>query len=331
MKRVRKLISLVLIVTMVTLNLPLAVFAGDNEALDRFKEYNKEKVSLYPYLVEMYKSGTETTVGPGQYVQLHDGREIYVGREPELTRTKYRISWRAFCGERALTETELYELLGLKDKIEEAEWANKRGKNLFYGGLIALGAGFLWLTASGNRSDAAAASPSTSAALLVAGGAFAAYFGNRMMAVKSIDYIEMYKMVKKYNLQLLTGYFDDVDTRKKQRAIEKIYDLDSLYQYEYGDLEIKDEYRGKDFALDKIRKGMTKEEVLAVYGAPYVTDNYKSLASWEYVVENQHKSNKMFDFGRLTGESFSYTIYTLYFEHNWLVDWTEQEISSSRQ
>jgi len=70
MKNVKKFISLVLIVTMVTLNLPLTVFAGENEALNRFKEYNKEKVSLYPYLVEMYKSGSETSVGPSQLGRL---------------------------------------------------------------------------------------------------------------------------------------------------------------------------------------------------------------------------------------------------------------------
>jgi hypothetical protein len=328
MKNVKKFISLVLIVTMVTLNLPLTVFAGENEALNRFKEYNKEKVSLYPYLVEMYKSGSETSVGPSQYVELHDGRTIYVGREPELTNTKYKISWRAFTGERALTETELYELLGSEDKIEEAVKANKRGKTLFYGGLIALGAGFLWLTASGNKSGTSSASPSTSAALLVAGGAFTAYFGNRMIAAKSIDYIDMYKMVQKHNRQLLAGYFNDIDLKKEMREIDKIYDLNSLYQYEYGDLEIKDEYRDKDFAVNKIEKGMAKEEVLAVCGSPYVTDSYNSLTSWEYVIENTHRSDKMFDFGRLTGESFNYTIYTLYFENDKLVDWTEQNYTS---
>ena len=328
LKRVRKLISLVLIVTMVTLNLPLTVFAGENEALNRFKEYNKEKISLYPYLVEMYKYGTETTVGPGQYAQLHDGREVYLSKEPALTKAKYKISWLAFRGDRALAETELYEILGLEDVINEAAKANKRGKNLFYAGLIALGAGFIWLTTIGNSSETPSASSTTLPAVLAAAGAFAAYFGNRMMAVKTVDYIEMYKMVQRYNLQSLAGYFDDVNVKEEIRAVDKIRDLDSLLEYEYRGLEIKDEYKGKDFDLKKIKIGMTKEEVLAVCGTPFVTSNYKSLASWEYVVENQY--NKMFDFGRLTGESFSYTIYTLYFEHDWLVDWTEQEISSEK-
>jgi hypothetical protein len=81
MKKAKKLICLVLIVTMVTLNLPLAVFAADNEALNRFMMYNKEKVILYPYLVEMYKYGSETSVGPNQEVYMPDGRTIYTGRE----------------------------------------------------------------------------------------------------------------------------------------------------------------------------------------------------------------------------------------------------------
>jgi hypothetical protein len=138
----------------------------------------------------------------------------------------------------------------------------------------------------------------------------------------------MYKMVQKHNLQLLAGHFNDVDLKKEIQEIEKVNDLNSLYQYEYGDLEIKDEYRDKDFAVNKIRKGMSKEEVLAACGAPFVTSRYKSLASWEYLVENQHKSDKKLDFGRLTGESFSCTIYTLYFENDTLVDWTAQDISS---
>ena len=94
---------------------------------------------------------------------------------------------------------------------------------------------------------------------MVAGGAFAAYFGNRMIASKTIEYIDMYKMVQKHNRQLLAGYFNDIDLKKEMREIDKIYDLNSLYQYEYGDLEIKDEYRDKDFAVNKIRKGMSKE------------------------------------------------------------------------
>ena len=133
MRRVRKPISLVLIVTMVTLNLPLTVFAEDNEALNRFMEYNKEKITLYPYLVEMYKYGAKASVGPSQEVYMPDGRTIYTGKEPVPTRGRYRISWQAFRGDRALTETELYELLGLKDEIEKAEKANKRGKALFLG------------------------------------------------------------------------------------------------------------------------------------------------------------------------------------------------------
>lgn len=328
MKKAKKLICLVLIVTMVTLNLPLAVFAADNEALNRFMMYNKEKVILYPYLVEMYKYGSETSVGPNQEVYMPDGRTIYTGREPELTHAKYKISWRAFRGDRVLTETELYELLGSEDKIEEAVRTNKKGKTLFYGGLIALGAGVLWITAASNKSGTSTANPSTPAAVLVAGGAFAAYFGNRMIASKTIEYIDMYKMVQKHNLQLLTGYFDDVDVKEKQQEIDEIHDIISLYQYEYGDLEIKGEYRDKDFAVNKIRKGMSKEEVLAACGAPFVTSRYKSLTSWEYLVENQHKSDKKLDFGRLTGESFSCTIYTLYFENDLLVDWMEQDISS---
>ena len=150
----------------------------------------------------MYKYGSETECWPRAEVYMPDGRTIYTGRG-ELTHAKYKISWRAFRGDRVLTETELYELLGSEDKIEEAVRTNKKGKTLFYGGLIALGAGVLWITAASNKSGTSTANPSTPAAVLVAGGAFAAYFGNRMIASKTIEYIDMYKMVQKHNLNCL--------------------------------------------------------------------------------------------------------------------------------
>lgn len=330
MRRVRKPISLVLIVTMVALNLQLTVFAEDNEALNRFMEYNKEKITLYPYLVEMYKYGAKASVGPSQEVYMPDGRTIYTGKEPVPTRGRYRISWQAFRGDRALTETELYELLGLKDEIEKAEKANKRGKALYFGGLAALVVAFFSLTASANKTDGPSAGISTLDAVLLLGGAGAAYVGSKTILLRRADYIEIYKMVQKHNLQLLADYFDDVNVRKKQREIERIDDLDSLYQYEYGDSEIKNKYRDKKFALNKIRKGMTKEEVLAVCGIPFTASNYNSLTSWAYMVRGRYKSDKKFDLDRLTKIS-NYTIYTLYFNDGKLVDWTEQEIPPPEQ
>ena len=83
------------------------------------------------------------------------------------------------------------------------------------------------------------ASISTLDAVLLLEGAGAAYVGSKTILLRRADYIEIYKMVQKHNPQLLADYFDDVNVRKKQREIERIDDLDSLYQYEYGDSEIK--------------------------------------------------------------------------------------------
>lgn len=326
MKKAKKIISVILVVTMVTLNLPLTVFADENDIINMYKEYNKGKISLYPYLVELFKAGSKTSIGQSQDVYTKDGRRIATGKQPEYEYSKNKISWWAFSGERAFTEAQLYELLGLEKEAEEALKANKKGRSMFYGGLAAFGVGFLLICASANSSETTETKTSMPGVLLSAGGAFTAYYGNRRVAIRIIDYISMYKLVKKYNIELLSSYFADVKTGKYLKEIDKINDFDSLYRHAYRGIEEKDRYRDKDFDQKRIAKGMTKKEVLAVCGYPFVTDNYESLSSWEYAVEN--KTAKMFDFGRLTGESFNYTIYTLYFKENKLVDWTEQNYSS---
>lgn len=324
----KKIISMILICTMICFNLSAVIYAEEkNDVLSKYKEYNFNKIALYLSLVELYKSGVGLDIGGSKDEYLEDGRKIETGREVELNNTKNTISWHAFYRDKKLTEEQLYDILELKEASKSAKKSNNTSHTMFYGGIIAFGIGFLMLSDLGMESDTTESELTMPGALLVAGGALAMVYGNKTSAIKDIDYVDMFKLVKKHNLKLLKSYFSDVDVDSSVNQLENINNLAELTEFVHKDLgETNENHYKKDFDDNMLRMGMTKKKVLTNFGSPYFIDEYNELSSWEYV--RFYESKKLFDLGRFTGESYNYIIHTLYFRNNILVDWTKQKYTS---
>lgn len=320
----KKFISMVLIITMLCLNLSVTIFAEENKILTKFKVYNNKKISLFMSVVELYQFDWGLDINTNKDVYTEEGRKFEIEDETGYSNTKNKLSWLAYHEDKLLTEDQLYTLLGLDEETKKAFKSNKKSKGLYYGGIFALGIGVLMLSSSQlNSSDTTEGEADMLGALLAAGGAFAMMIGNKTTAEKNIDYIDMFKLVEKHNVDLLDSYFEDLNIKNQFKEIDRIKDLKDLCQYKYKDLgEIKEEHSNKKFNQIQLSKGMTKEKVLQVCGYPYLTDSYKSFTSWKYIV--LHENNKMFDLGKFVGESYNNTIYTLYFNNDKLIDWTEQ-------
>lgn len=327
----KKIISIILIFTMICLNVSTVIFAeGGNDDLNKFKEYNFNKISLYLSFVELYKSGVSLDIGVNnKETYRKNGGKIEYENEPEYKKTKNKTSWVAFYKDKKLTESQLYSLLGLEEESKSNRKSNNTSRTMFYGGAIALGIGFLMLCDYGKNSSTTEDEGSVMpGALLSTAGALAMVYGNKTISIKDIDYVEIFKLVKKHNVKLLRSYFSDVDVEKTVDQLENIHNLTQLSQYVHKDMGENNEEDDtkKDFNENLLKVGMTKKEVLANCGAPYFTDKYHELTSWEYV--KYYDKKKLFNLGKFTGESYKYIIHTVYFENNILVDWTQQQYIS---
>lgn len=329
----RKLVAVMIAFALNFSAMPVSAEGTTPITLEEFQEYNQEKIQLRAASIELFKVGAGVGFGNGGTVVQQDGSVERSQKSVPILGAVNRISWVAFCGDRFISEEEVYRKLGLENEAEKARKSTAFYRTLFYGGAGVLLAGFVVLCGYGVKMQSSdTIDPGTyNQAQLVgvatAGGAISTVIANKRLAKRVVDFPNAYRQVKQHNLQLLKKRFPGIETGETEAALAGIQTMADVAAFEQRQLGLETFATSRNWEASILEQGLTREEIMERCGTPDGVENCGDYSAWEYV-HFLPMPVRLFDWGRFTHESYRYMRCILYFENGRLIKWWTREYNS---